>query len=85
MKIKQEHLDILINSLAVIKPRIVAAIPSYKSEKLSLVRLQWDSLRACSINGNSAKWICDELYTYMNDNHIQTALNAAFKKLDINY
>lgn len=33
-------------------------------------RLAWDMVRACNLN----QFVCDELYKYLNDSHIETAL-----------
>ena len=27
------------------------------------------------------RWVCDNLYSYMNDDHLETAINSVFKKL----
>lgn len=40
-------------------------------------RLRWDCLYA----GGLSQWICDNLYPYLNDEHLDTALRNIFKEL----
>lgn len=85
MKIKPEHLQAIVDGLLAIKDKLENAKQSYKDAGLSLIRFQWDAFRAARINGNSIKWQCDTLYPYMDDTHMQTALNAAFRRAGIEY
>lgn len=41
-------------------------------------RLRWDALYAV----NLSTWICDNLYIYLNDEHIDSALRCIFSKLN---
>lgn len=83
MKIKPEHFEKLVSGLAQIKPEI--AIPEYKAKNLSEARWKWDAFWASKIDGNSNAWQCKTLYPYLNDTHLETALNAAFRKLNLTY
>lgn len=83
LKIRREHYAHLLCALVVLNVNgcINEAVSKYKSEGLSFRRLQWDALHAAV----DVKWICDELYPYLNDDHIQSALNAAFKEMRVSY
>lgn len=50
----------------------------YAAAGLSTRRYQWDLVRAAGL----MPWLCDTLYTYLNDDHIQTALNKLIKPLE---
>jgi hypothetical protein len=43
-------------------------------------RFRWDLLWQT----RQSKWICDVLYSYLNDTHIDTALKQIMKELDLN-
>ena len=47
--------------------------------KHSDVRFTWDIVNACG----AMPFICDVLYKYLNDTHIQTALNKIVKETPI--
>ncbi len=49
----------------------------YAAAGLSDTRFRWDCLRAAGL----MPWLCDTLYTYLNDVHIETALRAVIKPL----
>lgn len=49
----------------------------YAAAGLSTTRYQWDLVRAAGL----MPWICDTLYPYLNDTHIQTALNRLVKPI----
>jgi len=44
---------------------------------LTTTRYQWDIVRHAGL----MTWVCDTLYEYLNDTHIQTALNKIVKPL----
>lgn len=52
---------------------------AYIAAGLSTTRYQWDLLRAAEL----IPWLCDTLYQYLNDSHIQTALNKIVAPLSI--
>lgn len=74
MKIKPEHYKLMAEALA---PLILntAVRQSYTAAGYSDMRFRWDVLRASTIEGvRGITWIGDNLYPYMNDDHIDTAL-----------
>ena len=80
MKIKPEHYNYLkeqIQKLDINQIRL-DLLNSSKQPKNFQLRLQWDCLYAA----NLSTWICDNLYSYMNDDNITSALNAIFKELN---
>jgi hypothetical protein len=81
MKITIEHYEHIALALDSIQPRIIAAIPEYKKAGLSNERLRWDCIRATGL----IPWLCDNIYSYANDDHIDTALRVYFKKLGVNH
>ncbi len=79
MKMTKHDFFCLSKALDTIKPRIIAAAPQYRAAGLSDKRLHWDCLRAAGLT----PWLCGSLYKYLNDDHIDTALRAYFKKLEV--
>ena len=45
------------------------------------IRIAWDCFRLMAVNGDSMKWLCDDLYSYMNDTHVTTALLSEYRKM----
>ena len=78
MKISIEHFLTMENAIkAVISTN--EAWPMFKDQldkqMVTGKRYRWDMLRAANINGkNGITWICDNLYSYLDDTHIDTAL-----------
>ncbi|MFI3187261.1 MAG: hypothetical protein QX198_14895 [Methylococcaceae bacterium] len=69
MKMQNQHFEPLLLALSMADtPGRRAA---YQAAGLSTTRYQWDLIRAAGL----MPWICDNLYSYLNDEHIQTALN----------
>ena len=68
MKIKQEHFDHM--KAAICANAKAPTLYAYTSRGLTEMRWRWD---LCYQAGLS-KWICDNLYSYMDDTHIDTAL-----------
>ena len=50
----------------------------YVAAGLSTTRYQWDLVRA----SGAMSFVCNVLYKYLNDSHIQTALNRIVKPLE---
>ena len=70
MKIKPEHYRALEGGLI--------PLPD-AGTGLTFKRLRWDALRNSTIEGKPGiTWICDNLYSYMNDEHIDTALRKYY-------
>lgn len=76
MKIKSEHFDHLRSAITEHDTDFHRS--RYAAAGLSTTRYQWDLVRHVGL----MPWVCDTLYTYLNDTHIQTALNKIVKPLD---
>jgi hypothetical protein len=70
MKIKKEHYQFLKDKMKKIVDQYPSAKSVYKKQGLSDMRYRWDVLHAT----NNNQFVCDTLYQYLNDNHIDTAL-----------
>jgi hypothetical protein len=75
MKIKPVHFEAL--SLALSPVDTPERRAAYREAGLSTRRYQWDLVRIAGL----MTWLCDNLYSYLNDDHIQTALNRIVKPL----
>ena len=51
----------------------------YRTQKLTPKRFRWDALYAATLS----HWICDNLYPYMNDDHLDTALRQVMRNMDL--
>jgi len=83
MKIKPEHFDFLKQVIA--KGDTDSNRNLYVAAEMTDKRYRWDVLRY-SMNlefpgQSSMKWVCDNLYPYLNDDHIDTALRNIIKPL----
>jgi hypothetical protein len=76
MKIKPEHVEHMRAAIAPFDTSFHRG--RYAAAGLSTTRYQWDALRHAGL----MPWLCDTLYTYANDTHIQTALNRIIKPLE---
>lgn len=75
MKITNEHFKLMQTAMAETLARYPDARETYADMGLSPKRLRWDVLRSSTINGvKGITWLCDNLYPYLNDAHIDTAL-----------
>jgi hypothetical protein len=82
MKIKQEHYEYMKQAIAPLIGKVPAHIEYLKAEgkaKDYNKRLRWDLMYAA----NLSTFVCDNLYNYMDDTHIDTALRAIMKELNI--
>jgi hypothetical protein len=75
MKITAKHFEHLQSTIA--KHDTEYQRSRYAAAGLSTTRYQWDMVRHAGL----MPWICDTLYSYLNDTHIQTALNKIIKPL----
>lgn len=69
MKIKQDHYEYI--RVAMLANSKAPLLQDYLNKGLSEKRWRWDW--AYSTEGLS-KWICDNIYPYANDGHLDTAL-----------
>ena len=81
MKMTLEHFHYLQDAMAI----NARYIPQYRAHILAEgkakdveKRLRWDVLYLSGLS----YWICDNLYSYLSDDHIDTALRAIMKKID---
>lgn len=83
MKIKTEHYNYLLEAIKPLVPKAQAhkeyLIKLNKPEMDQKKRLRWDLLYATVLSS----WICDNLYKYLNDDHIDTALKNIMIELEI--
>lgn len=75
MKIKRAHFDYMAEKIAFLDTAALRA--AYRDAGLSLKRYQWDISRQVGL----IPYFCDTLYTYLNDDHVQTALNRIIPAL----
>lgn len=96
MKIKKDHYNMLKNGMkrafSFFKQNNLQGIKSakeyiayYENNNIGIIpkdRACYDLLRISTINEmNSTRFICDILYPYMNDNHLNTALNKIMNEI----
>lgn len=82
MKILPEHYAEIKTRLASIAGKIPAHRENVRaSGKFTDLekRVRWDAANAAL----GSRWICDTLYPYANDTHIDTALRAAMRELSL--
>lgn len=72
MKIKPEHLEHMRAAIAPLLAKHPEAPAQYKAAGLTPERYRWDVLHAAGLT----PWICKNLYSYLNDSHVDTALRA---------
>jgi hypothetical protein len=74
MKITAEHYSYLLSEIDTLldihKTDIDTVKADYKSKGLSMERMRWDLIYYAKLT----PWICANLYSYLNDEHIDTAL-----------
>ena len=72
MKIKKEHFNHIKNLVDAFTadPENREKLENHKA-KVSSMRYRHDVARAA---GMSSQWVCDNLYPYMDDTHLDTAL-----------
>ena len=75
MKMQSAHFDHIAAKInALDTPALRAA---YRDAGLSLKRYQWDITYKAGLTA----YMCETLYQYLNDDHIQTALNRIIPAL----
>lgn len=79
MKIKPEHFDKLKAACEAVVAKYPTGAAEYQEKGLSQMRYRWDVLYVAMIDGEKGlRFVCDVLYEYVNDDHIDTALRAIF-------
>ncbi len=79
MKIKPEHYKHIRDTIAanVNMPELYDSILADGIYKDFGKRYRWD----CLYKAGLTTWVCDNLYSYMDDDHLDTALKAIVKEL----
>jgi len=70
MKIKQEHFKYIEAKIGIFLTANSMLKKEYNERGLSAMRFRWDVLRFADLTN----FLCDILYNYLDDNHIDTAL-----------
>jgi hypothetical protein len=73
MKMEKQHYEKLRSEILYIEEKLPAMKYIYKNANRSKERYCWDLLFKC--NENFRDFIFKNLYSYLNDDHINTALN----------
>jgi hypothetical protein len=73
MKMKPEHYEYIKGKM--LATSTAPTLHSYTSRGLSEKRWRWDWLYEAKLSN----WVCDNLYSYLNDEHIDTALKQITK------
>lgn len=73
MKIKPEHYDTIREAVQTADAEYPSIRASYEAGEISAKRFRWDLLMAARMS----PWVCDNIYPYANDDHIDTALRRA--------
>ena len=73
MKMTTEHFTIL--EAAMNKSMQEGAMLPFDTSEWTNMRFRWQWMHETKIDGQrSSAWVCDHLYPYLNDDHIDTAL-----------
>jgi len=72
MKIKPEHIQLIKKAISKSK-NLLNFSKEYKEKGQSAMRFRWDTLYT-SMNSAESKAFFDAVYTYANDDHIDTVL-----------
>jgi hypothetical protein len=83
MKVTKEHYSTMLNAIAPIAHIIPAQrILLAKDSRVKDLekRLRWD----LSYKAGLTRFFCDSVYSYANDDHIDTALKSIVKELESN-
>lgn len=89
MKIKPNHLEHLKKEIAKVLDRYPSLVDEYETGKFARADKVKDlQRRFCfdlSFGAGLNEFICKELYPYMNDDHLYTALKAVCPKITKRY
>ena len=84
LKIRPEHFELIKNKIKSIGADKIATHKTFlqspenpRKPKDLEKRLRWDCLK----NVIDSKWICDNLYSYLNDDHIDSALRQIMETI----
>ena len=84
MKIKPEHFEILKNHISKLSQEEIIKHGLFVKQENKFkdfnVRMAWDCFWACNINDIVKDW-----YSYLNDEHLNTAILKACRDLNIRF
>ena len=78
MKIKSEHYTYMLEQIQLISNKMQTR-NEYNKAGLSDRRYRWDLCYAARLT----PWICANVYSYANDDHIDTVLRKIVKELNL--
>lgn len=83
MKMQRDHYEYLKRAIAChLENRDAPSIITYyKRDGLTPKRFRWD----CTHGAKLSTWICDNLYGYLDDTHIDTALRSIMKDIHLDW
>lgn len=78
MKMLKEHYDEIRKRCSAYDTEIRRSL--YRVGNFTATRYRWDVAQIAfgDLPGGFSKWVCDNLYPYLNDDHIDTALRKVF-------
>lgn len=86
MKIKPEHYTVLKDAITAVHNRFPHAEADYQLSKFTPKRLRWDMLYFSKLKVGDGRGMDGlPLYQYMNDDHIDTALKACCRELNLSW
>jgi hypothetical protein len=85
MKIHTEHLEVLVQAFKKNEVLLQGMAIDYILRGRSETRYLWDAFDVARVEGDSHKWLCCKLYSYLNDRHMDTALRHASKQIGVTY
>ena len=79
MKITAQHYEYLKHAIegATVDKPMHELEGRYRTQGLTPKRFRWD----CTYAAKLSSWICDNLYPYMSDTHVDTALRNIMKDM----
>jgi hypothetical protein len=79
MKITPHDYATMSKALDTLKADMPKYWKEYQDKGLTVGRFRWDCFFAVNPDGMRASaWICKQLYSYLNDSHIETAIKHWF-------
>ena len=81
---RQEHYQTIrqhVEKLSANAP-LAKHLDGYRKAGHSDKRFGWDVFRAAKVNGDSARWLCDHVYPYANDDHVDTAIRMIVREIE---
>jgi hypothetical protein len=81
MRIRKDHYEAMAIGMGETFDKHPSLLYDYRRWYMTDKRLAWDVLRNSEVGGlKGIQFVCDVLYKYLNDSHIDTALLKILKK-----